>query len=838
MRELPIHSVVPEIQRVLNSQPNLVLEAPAGAGKTTIVPLELLSQPWLRGKIIMLEPRRMAAKAAAERMASLLGEKVGQRVGYRIRQETEVGPETRIEVVTGGVFTRLLQEDPSLSAYDLVIFDEFHERNLDSDVGLALALHGRALFRDQSHPLKILVMSATLDGQRIAALLNHTPVVRSQGKMFPVDIEYRNTIGEGDLVEQTCTAIRHALDHQQGSILVFLPGEKEIMTTRAALANTVPTTVRVAPLYGALSLQEQRRAIAPIEANAPTGTRKVVLATDVAETSLTIEGITVVIDCGFRRSPFFDARTGLTRLRTVRISQASAVQRTGRAGRLAPGHCYRLWRQEENLSPFTPADILQADLAALALQLLVFGVADVAELQWLDAPPLSAYQQGLQLLQDLGAVELSVDSARLTAHGQQMASFPAHPRLAHMMLSGTRVGLKDAACVLAAILSEPSKGPMEGEDKEHQVEQYLAGQVKPGPWLQRIKKQVAQYRRLITAVHDRDAPTDSTVGFLLACAYPDRIARQRGHKTNTYQLSNGRAAVLSDGSALINNEYLAVAEIGGFAGRSDDRIFSAARLNPTLFDHCLTSLIHRSDVAQWDQENNRFIAEERTCIGAIVLKRHPRTDLDSAQKSRAVCAYIKQSGWHLLPWNNEIKQWCSRIELLRERPECNPPALPAWPNVSEPHLRSNVHLWLEPYLARVSGLNDIQRLDLLAILRGTLSWPLPEKLDQWAPTHFQAPSGSRIAIDYSQAPPIIAVKLQEMFGCQTTPTVANGSVNVTVHLLSPARRPLQITQDLAGFWRSSYHEIKKEMKGRYPKHPWPDDPLTAPPTRHTKKRSV
>lgn len=834
--ELPIHAVLKDVLDALHQRDEVVLEAPPGAGKTTIVPLALLDQSWLQHRILLLEPRRMAARAAAQRMADLLGEPVGQRVGYRIRQETKVSAATRIEVVTGGVLTRLLQDDPGLSDYSAVIFDEFHERNLDTDLGLALTLEGRALLREADAPLKIVVMSATLDGASIATLLQDAPVVRSEGRMFPVEVTHlgnRARPQDPEWLTGVRDGVLQAATQHSGSLLVFLPGQREILNLQQELTGRLPEDTQIAPLYGNLSLEQQQTAINPPR---PPYRRKVVLATDIAETSLTIEGVEVVVDSGLRREPAFDPRTGMTRLHTVRISQASATQRAGRAGRLGPGFCYRLWRADETLAPFAKAEIEQADLAPVALQMLAFGIVDPTALAWLTPPPAAAFAQALDLLESLGALQRTDAGMRLTAHGESMAAFPAHPRLAHMMLRGAALGLTKEACTLAAALEETGRPAFLGTDVARWVEVLLhderAGRDKGlAAWAQRARQQIRQYRDCLPSASRSCAEVHSPYGLLLALAYPDRIARQRHKGKPLFQLSNGRGAALDEADPLAHQPWLAVAEVGGLAGRGDDRIFAAAELDPRLFDDELKEVVREEKVLEWDDSQQRFVAERRYKIGAITWRTETLTNVTAEEKQRALAQLIRRRGLDLLPWEDHHRQWQARVELLRQH--LGDP----WPDVSDPALLNTLENWLAPYLNDVRKLDDLRRLDLSAALATLLPWPLPQQLDDWAPTHIQVPSGSRIAIDYCQNPPVLAVKLQEMFGRETTPTVAKGKVPLLIHLLSPAQRPLQVTQDLAGFWRTSYHEVKKDMKGRYPKHPWPDDPLQATATRFTKNRS-
>ena len=839
---LPVTAILDDLKQALRKRHEIVLEAPPGAGKTTGVPLALLDEPWLVGKkILMLEPRRIAAKSAAYRMANLLGENAGQTVGYRMRLENKTSRVTRIEVITEGILTRILQQDPSLADIGLVIFDEFHERSLDSDLALSLCLKGRELFRDANDPLKLLVMSATLDSGAIASLLDDAPVIRSEGRTYPVDIVYGQAAKPGErIVERMVATLRQAInDNPDSSILAFLPGQGEIHRTTEMVGEWLLERklrdVHLRPMYGNLTLDEQQQAIAPL----PAGQRKVVLATNIAETSLTIEGVDVVVDSGLVREARFDPGAGMTGLHTTRISRASSTQRAGRAGRLAPGKCYRLWTesQQEQLAAHSTPEILRADLAPLVLQLLQWGVNDPVELHWLDAPPSGPWQQALDLLVTLGAIERKGNTSVLTAHGQAISALPAHPRLAHLLICGAQTGYLQAAANLAALLSERNPFSQDTPDISLPLE-ILAGSTKcptkQQGWLQRTRQLADQF---ITQVRSQKLPENNLTfllpttqinGYLLACAYPDRIARRR--HSGGYQLANGRSADLPDKHALGNQHWLAIAEVSSMAGKSSDTIRSAAALDEKLFTAALAEQVRVQTVVEWDQKAGRFIAEEQQKIGALVLQRKPLQNIPTEAKSTALIGFIRKQGLDLLPWQKEHEQWCARVNLLRSAD-----ATQIWPDVSRENLLVTLEDWLAPYLNDVNTLADFKRLDLTSILNTLLSWDKQQRLEQLAPKRLTVPSGSSIAIDYSQSPPVLAVKLQEMFGCQETPTIANGRIALLVHLLSPAGRPLQITQDLAGFWHTSYHDVKKDMKGRYPKHPWPDDPLQAVATRKTKR---
>ena len=835
MISLPIDSAVPALRQALMSRDEAVLEAPPGAGKTTRVPLALLDEPWLAGQsIVMLEPRRLAARAAAQRLADELGEKVGETVGYRIRLESKVGPRTRIEVVTEGILTRRLQDDPALEGVGLLIFDEYHERSLDADLALALSLNGRELFRDEQ-PLKILLMSATLEGERLSALLDDAPVVRSEGRMFPVVINWGRPFQPGEFIEpRVVQTVLDALGTETGSVLVFLPGQAEIRRVDQQLAEALGerTDVLLCPLHGELDLSAQRAAIDP----APQGKRKVVLATNIAETSLTIEGVRVVVDAGLARVPRFDPGSGMTRLDTQRVSRASATQRAGRAGRLEPGVCYRLWSeaQHEQLAAYGTAEMLQADLAGLALQLARWGVLP-DQLKWLDLPPGAAFAQARDLLQRLGALDAD---GRLNAHGQAMAELPAHPRIAHLLLRGHALGLGDMACDVAALLGERDIQRGGGADLHSRMALLSGGQRGGQGGASRVRQLARQYRGYLRgkpgqAVGDPDH--SRWPGCLLALAYPDRVAQQRRPGGAEYRLANGRAAVFHEADALMKHPWLVVADLGSRQGQREERIYLAADLDPDLFDSVLAEQVRSVDELEWDEREGVLRAERQRRVGELILASAPLTGLDEAARSQALVNLVRRKGLELLPWTPELRQWQARIALLREI-DMSQQAETPWPDLSDAALRDSLEHWLQPYLTQVSRLSHFAQLDLAAILRGTLPWPLPQQLDELAPTHISVPSGSSVKLDYSETPPILAVRLQELFGLADTPRIAGGRQALKLHLLSPARRPVQVTQDLASFWRNTYQDVKKDLKGRYPKHYWPEDPLIAEPTARAKPR--
>ena len=848
---LPVEECLDTLKQRLRERDEVVLQAPPGAGKTTLVPLALMDESWLAGrKILMLEPRRIATRSAAYRMASLLNESPGQTVGYRMRLQTKVGKGTRIEIITEGILTRMLQQDPSLEEVGLVIFDEFHERNLDSDLALALCLKGRALFRSQPEAgdsvLKILVMSATLDSHNIARLLAEAPIVKSEGRLYPVDIIYGRARQPDDrIVDRMVSTIKQALqDNPDSSLLAFLPGQGEIRRSAEALAEWLLSKqlkdIHLLPMYGNLSIEEQQRAIAPLSGK-QANDRKVVLATNIAETSLTIEGIDVVVDSGLAREARFNPATAMTGLHTVKISRASSTQRAGRAGRLGPGKCYRLWseEQQQQLTPQGTPEIMQADLAPLALQLLQWGVDDPGELSWQDAPPRGHWRQALDLLDLLGALETRNRRRVLSAHGQAMTALSVHPRLAHLLLRGAQNGQTESASLLAALLSD--RDPLSGDNPDLSDRLDILTATAPCPpqhrgWLERSRQLARQLQQQLGRLK-QNAPAPAYLlqpgqlaGFLLACAYPERVARRR--HSGGYQLANGRSANFSGAFSLGRHRWLAVAEVSGIEGGKGDVIRSAAALDETLFETALADMVGNETVAQWDKKAGRFVAEAQQKIGALVLHRKTLDAVPVEARREALVEFLRDQDLRPLPWRAELHQWCARVCLLRS---IDPAA--GWPDVSHEALLASLDDWLGPYLDEVNSLQDFGKLKLKEILAALLPWEQQQRLHQLAPVRLRVPSGSSIAIDYSQNPPVLAVKLQEMFGCEQTPTVAGGKVALLVHLLSPAGRPLQITQDLAGFWRSSYHDVKKDMKGRYPKHPWPDDPLAATATRKTKNRS-
>jgi ATP-dependent helicase HrpB len=833
LSQLPIDSLLPEIVATLEQQNELILEAEPGAGKTTRVPLALLDQPWLAGqKIILLEPRRLAAKAAAQRLAQQLGEPVGKRVGYRVRLETRTSEATRLEVVTGGVLVRMLQENPGLEGIGLLILDEFHERSLDADLSLALALQGRELLRE-GPPLKLLLMSATLEHSTLSARLDGAPVVQSSGRSHPVEIIWSARSRSDEPIEpRIAKLVAQALQQHAGSLLVFLPGLAEIRRTQALLEPLLEQypELLLTPLHGELPLDQQQQAIL----SPPRGQRKVVLATAIAETSLTIEGIEAVIDSGLSRQARFDPASGMTRLFTTRVSMASATQRAGRAGRLGPGTCYRLWSeaQHSELEPQTRPEILQADLAPLALQLLNWGVNDPAELIWLEPPPAATFSQAIQLLMQLEAIEAPApNQLRLTRRGERMADLPTHPRLAHMLLCGAENGLLPLAADLAVLLTERDPLNTQSADLRQRLDWLQsAGREPQRRRLQQLASQLRSSCSDLTCGPDRSPDQPHWIGYLIACAYPDRIARQREPGSAQYRLSQGRGVTLAEQDPLRKHEWLAIATLSSHDGRASDRIRLACMLDPSLFESQLEDLKQTEEVVEWDSRQDRFVAERQVRIGNLVLSRAQLQEVTAEHRRRAIVSLLQREGLLRLSFTPEVEQFRARVAFAASQDSDA-----QWPDLSDAGLLQTLEQWLSPWLDTVTRQDDLTRLDLLSILRNRLDWPQQQLLDQLAPERIPVPSGSSYRIDYSQSPPVLAVKLQEMFGCLDTPRVGHG-IPLTLHLLSPAQRPLQVTSDLAAFWAGSYREVKKEMKGRYPKHPWPDDPANAAPTRYTKRR--
>jgi ATP-dependent helicase HrpB len=833
---LPIVEALPRLAAALAGSGGAVLEAPPGAGKSTVVPLALLDASWLAGrKIVMLEPRRLAARAVATRLAATLGETPGQTVGYRMRLDTRVGRETRIEVVTEGILTRMLEEDPALEDTGLVIFDEFHERSLAADLGLALCLDTQ---RNLRADLRLLVMSATLDGEAVATLLGGVPRVTSAGRMFPVEVRHAKRAPE-HLEREVANTVRRALAECPGDALVFLAGAPEIRRVEANLRDgELPPGTRVLPLYGDLPPDAQDEALAPC----PAGQRKVVLATTIAETSLTIEGVRIVVDAGLARRQRFDPASGMSRLETLPISLASAEQRRGRAGRLAPGVCYRVYTEaaERQLAAATAPEVLEADLAPLALDLAVWGT-DAAALAWLDPPPAPHLAQARELLTGLGALDAD---GRVTDGGRRMTRLGLHPRLAHMLLAARGREATQLACELAALLGERDLARTRPGERDADLGKRIellhgrsvAGLEANRGAVERVRRLATLWQRTLGSARDGARPAAGGVdfadaGLLLAFAYPDRIGRRRGDG-GRYLLSNGRGAAFTGPDALSNQEFIVVAELDG--GAREARIYLAAPLaRGALLEHLGRRIVDRERV-EWDRREAAVVARRERLLGAVVIEEQALARPSPALQVTAMLEGVRDLGLAALPWNGAARSLQTRVSFLRR--VLAPADAERWPDFSDETLAATLDDWLAPYLDGITRRDHLARLDLTAILRGRLDHATQQALERLAPAHLVAPSGSRTPIDYAAEPPRIAARLQEMFGLTSTPTVAGGRVALAVELLSPAGRPVQVTRDLASFWARGYAEVRKELKGRYPKHYWPDDPLQAEPTARVRPR--
>ncbi len=836
--DYPVKDVLRELCHALKVGRNAVLEAPPGAGKTTLVPLALLGEEWLDGsRILMLEPRRLAARAAAARMAELLGEDAGETVGYRTRLDSATGPKTRIEVVTEGILTRLLQADPSLEGTGIVIFDEFHERSIHADLGLALSLESQSVFRED---LRLLIMSATLDGKEVSTLLGDAPVIKSFGRAYPVDVRYEAPSRPGrsgvdlvrDIVSKTAAAAYSAMKEGTGSVLVFLPGAGEIKRVEAGLREKgMPDSVDLVPLFGELKKEAQDHAIRP----SLPGRRKIVLATSIAETSITIEGVDTVIDSGLKRVSRFSPSTGMSGLETIRVTRDSADQRCGRAGRLGPGVCMRLWTEAEHggLRDKSSPEILEADLASLALELALWGVLEPGQLKWLDEPPNAAYSQARELLAHLGALD---NEGKITAHGRELARLPVHPRLGHMLLKANALGLGSLACYLAALLTErdflKSEGGRKDPDIRHRLES-LIGRATFGredmdrAVFERVRQAARQMAKELRASPGSD-DTDMA-GVLLAFAYPDRIGRRRAIGEGRYLLSNGRGAFLAN--AALSSEYIVAASLD--QGEKESRIFLAAPITEASLFEYFGDQIESADVVEWDQQQKAVVAERRKRLWKLVLSTATLKAPPKASVIEALLYGIKINGLGVLPWEKKSEALRARVSFLNH---LGKETGAAFPEMTDEELVRNLKDWLGPCVEGMTRLEHLKKLDINEVLLGMLSWEDRKKIDRLAPTHIEVPSGSRIAIDYTGERPVLSVRLQEMFGLAKTPSVADGRVPLIIHLLSPAGRPVQVTEDLAGFWASSYQLVRKEMKGRYPRHYWPEDPMQAEPTRGVRRR--
>ncbi|MBJ9203032.1 ATP-dependent helicase HrpB [Citrobacter sp. FDAARGOS_156] len=809
MTSLPVAAIVPELLTALDASPQVLLTAPTGAGKSTWLPLQLLAHQGISGRIILLEPRRLAARNVAQRLAESLNEKPGETVGYRMRAQSCVGPQTRLEVVTEGVLTRMIQRDPELQGVGLVILDEFHERSLQADLALALLLDVQQGLRDD---LKLLIMSATLDNGRLQQLLPEAPTLVSEGRAFPVERRYQPLATHLRFDEAVAIATAELLRNESGSLLLFLPGVGEIQRVQEQLAGRVGSDILLCPLYGALTLAEQRQAILP----APPGRRKVVLATNIAETSLTIEGIRLVVDCAQERVARYDARTGLTRLITQRISQASMTQRAGRAGRLEPGICLHLLAKEqaERAAAQGEPEILQSDLSGLLMELLQWGCTDPAQLNWLDTPPAINLQAAKRLLQMLGALE----GNRLSATGQKMAALGNDPRLAAMLVSTNNDNEAATTAKLAAILEEPPRGGS--------TDLAVAFSRNQPAWQQRSQQLL---KRLNVC---SGQPDSALLPSLLAQAFADRIARRRG-LDGRYQLANGMGAMLDADDALGRHEWLIAPLLLQGSASPDARILLALPLDIEALMQACPELLQQSDTIEWDEAQGTLKALRLTRIGQLTLKVQPLAKPSEDELHQAMLNGIRDKGLSVLNWTPEAEQFRLRLHCAANwLPEYD------WPAVDEDSLLAALESWLLPHMSGVHSLRALKALNVAQALRGLLDWSMLQRLDSELPAHYTVPTGSRIAIRYHEDnPPVLAVRMQEMFGEANTPTIAGGRVPLVLELLSPAQRPLQVTSDLSAFWKGSYREVQKEMKGRYPKHVWPDDPANTAPTRRTKKYS-
>jgi ATP-dependent helicase HrpB len=834
---LPIDEILPALRASLARHRNAVVEAPPGAGKSTVVPIALLDEPWLRGgKIVMLEPRRLATRAVATRMATTLGESPGETVGYRMRLETRVSKRTRIEVVTEGVFTRMLQSDPALEGVGAVLFDEFHERSLHADTGLAFALDSQ---ENLAPELRLLVMSATLDGAAVARLLGDAPVVTAAGRMFPVATHYLGTGmpllpgGRESPELGVLRAIKRALSEAPGDLLVFLPGAGEIRRVQGMLTE-VGKDVDVLPLFGELAPGQQDEALRP----ARPGRRKIVLATNIAETSLTIDGVRIVVDAGLERRSLFDPSSGMNRLEVQRISRASAEQRAGRAGRTSPGICYRLWGEgaERSLAAYAPPEVCVADLAPLALDLAVWGT-EASKLRWLDAPPAATLASARDLLRRLGALD---DAGKVTAHGRAMQEFPAHPRIAHMLLMARSLGASELAAELAALLSDRDLLRAGGgaRERDSDVRTRLealrrgAASIDRGA-LERVRRAQRSFEQQLDAGGKaRATQIDVDAGILLGLAYPDRIARRRPGADARYQLSNGRGALFASAESIAREEFIVAVDLDDREREAQIRL-AAPLAKADLLEYFAPQL-RRAEELVWDARTEAVIARRVIRLDELLVEEKPLNDVPREASAAAMLEGVRSLGIDALPWDEETRDFVARLEFVRKLTRSD---LAGWPDSSMEALARDLG-WLEPFLAGITRRSQLTRVPLMDALRARLNYEQQRKLEELAPTHIGLPTGSRVRIDYlDDNAPIASMRMQEVFGLAATPRIGGGAVPVTFTLLSPGRKPLQITRDLASFWRNAYVEVRKDMRGRYPRHYWPENPLEAEPTRRAKPRS-
>lgn len=824
MTPLPIDSALPDLLNSFRTAPTVLLSAPPGAGKTTRVPMALLTAPWMeRQKLILLEPRRLAARRAAEYMSAQAEKPVGTLVGFRIRGETRVGPETRIEVVTEGILTRMLQEDPSLPGVSCVAFDEFHERTIHADLGLALTLDARSRQRPD---LKILVMSATLDGVRLREILPEAPLIQSGGRIFSVETTYLKFPMEGPLESAVASRVEFALQHDAGDVLAFLPGQREIRRVASLLDARLPKHVVVHHLFGESGYRQQMAAIAP----PPAGKRKVILSTSIAETSLTIDGVQVVIDSGFARVPKFDPRRGMTGLATVPVSRATADQRRGRAGRLAPGTCYRLWteQQHQQLASYPQPEILSADLAPLALDLARWGDPWGSGLRFIDRPPEAHLRQARSLLALLGALD---ETGSMTPHGHAMAGLPVHPRLAHMIIRGRDMDAPEAACNLAALLEEReilAETPREDIDLLSRWHALRTGSGADRIVRERIRQEARRLGALIGSTAEISG--EENLGILLALAYPERIARRRDASSARYQMVSGTGAILPPGCTLSREQFLAVADTDGLG--SEVKVFLAARLTREEIEDAFADRIEEKHETIWSADREAVVARSIRALGSLILS-EAATQPEGREGCAAMIEGIREMGPAGLPWTKETRSLQDRSEWLRR----SGLAPGNWPDLSDATLLASAEQWLAPFLEGVRQRTQLQKINFLAALDSLLTRDRRRTLDRLAPSHLALPSGSRAALRYNGVEiPVLAVRLQELFGQVDTPRIGDGKVSVVVHLLSPAQRPLAVTRDLRSFWTTTYPALRSRLRARYPKHSWPEDPLAAKPTGRTIRR--
>lgn len=819
---LPITEVFDELKNKLSQSNTLILSAPPGAGKSTLLPLALLNENWLNGKkILMLEPRRLAAKSIAKRMSDLIGEPVGQTIGYRIRFETKVSENTKIEILTEGILTRILQNDNALEEVGMVIFDEFHERSIHADVAMALTKESQSVLRED---LRILIMSATLNQNKLTDLLQ-APLVESKGRQYPVAINYLQDADPYLLPEMAADTAVKALKENDGDILIFLPGQGEILKC-AEILKRKTNDIAIQVLYGQLPLSKQQAAIFPNK----QGKRKIVIATSIAETSLTIEGVKIVIDSGFGRTAVFDPKSGLSGLKTIRISKDSADQRAGRAGRIEPGHCYRMWTAatQSKLTEHRKPEILEADLTSLMLDLASWGISDINGLVWIDNPPQHAVKQALLTLKELGAIE----DGKITKHGKIMNTLPTHPRIAHMLLEAKEEGLLNLATDLAAILEERDPLPKEaGIDITLRIEALRryrnAGNT--GGKFGRIEKVAQQYRKMFNLTIENESFDPYEVGLILVHAYPERIAFARPGNNAQFQLSNGKYAMAGHKDDLAHEPWLAIANLND-REHGTGKIFLAAPLNPTD----LAPFVKEVTITKWNTKQGGLIAAKETRIGNIILKSTPLSNPDPNLLQQAISDAIATEGGHLLNFDKTVSQWQNRVLTVRKwYPELN------WPDVSTTNLLATNKEWLTPYLNGIKKAEDLKKINLADVLQYSLTVEQQQKLESCAPSKILVPSGSNITVEYQEngSAPVLSVRIQEIFGLKSTPTVNNGKTTVLMHLLSPGYRPAQITSDLSSFWETGYFAVRKELRSRYKKHAWPDDPLNHPPLKGTKKQA-